>query len=230
MEIACGLKRYRLFYCEKKEQLLEAISSIRETKEFVGDSTIRLLGVDAEFTTQKPTLVQLCSGDVVVVVNLLRCDPTEELIKLFSSPQWIKVGNDVEQDFRRLVDAYPEITTRSVFDLWILGRLAPMRRPSLFNMFKSLTGIELSREKSAVLSDYENLTESTIFDAALDAIASYEVGMNFFRVDFSESLRSMSSHDEPTRGTIRYTVKRSSPKRDHHSIKDEIFTLKKVPR
>lgn len=222
MEIDCAGKRYRIFRCGgDAEEMERAVTAIKETTEFISGSSIRLLGVDAEFAMETPTLLQLCSGDVVVVIELLQATPSPNLLRLFSSPLWIKVGNDVETDFRRLVRRYTDINTRSVFDLFILGRLAGMKCPSLFNMFRSLTGVMLSRDKSTVLSDYQSLSEKMIVDAALDAIASYEVGMNFFSRDLGEPLRAISIHDDRAQGTVRVS------RRDRRDpTKERIHTIK----
>lgn len=206
MELVWEDKTYQLHLCRTAEQVQLATKALSESTGRLKGSSLRILGVDIEMATGRvPTLLQLCTEDVVVVVDLLRCDPDMDLLKILSKITWIKVGNAIEQDFTFLMKKYTDMRVKSVFDLFLLGNLAGMKYPSLYNMYKSLSGTSLSRDKTSVLSDYENYTEDDFKDAAMDAIASYEIGMLFFSQDFSECLLKISSVDEPPKGVIRFS-------------------------
>ena len=126
--------------------------------------------------------IQLATDSICMVIHLVKTgnNLSSLLKKILTGQSWIKVGVGIENDMQLLSDNYNLGHCKGVIELLNLALLAEIPNPSLENLYRHFIDLRYENTVNHTESNWvSDLTSDEIIYAAKDAIASYEVGIEF---------------------------------------------------
>ena len=130
-----------------------------------------------------PCLVQIATATVVYLFQLKRMEFSDTLVKVLETPDVIKAGIGLADDFLNLKKVFP-FEPQNIIDLSLVAQRQGIKHSSVRNLAGQLLGFRITKGSSTSNWGSPRLTPKQITYAATDAWVCRELFLRFQKLGF----------------------------------------------